>query len=407
MSSIKSEPVENQTASNDTFQQELISSNGKTTIKTAKLPISNKSTESASFHNSTEPSSPNTDPTDVEKIILELCKQHPDGISDQILQNGIPNISSQQRLAALNRLLSLNKLDLIKSSQSGLLYRLKDLDAVMKGSYDADEKLIYSIIRESGNKGIWIREITIKTNLKTLVLNKILKSLESKKLIKAVTSVNASKKKVYMLFDLEPDRSLTGGSWYSGKDYEGEFVDVLNEHCYLYLLSKKSNPSQVGVSSNIRPNMINDPIGTRNATYATTKEIADYIKKIKISNVELNLDDIDSILNTLIFDGKVERSVMHSTGTANKSSNSEHVSLYRAVNSMLPIYNVNYDNEEAMEEDSAQQQPASNAVAKRVKGYGSSLIRVPCGICPVINDCSEDGPISPKTCIYMKEWLEF
>ena len=38
----------------------------------------------------------------------------------------------------------------------------------------------------------------------------MLKSLESKKLIKSVKCVNATKKKVYMLYDLEPDRSVTG-----------------------------------------------------------------------------------------------------------------------------------------------------------------------------------------------------
>ena len=38
----------------------------------------------------------------------------------------------------------------------------------------------------------------------------VLKSLEAKKLVRSVKSVNANKKKVYMLFDLEPDNSITG-----------------------------------------------------------------------------------------------------------------------------------------------------------------------------------------------------
>ena len=37
-----------------------------------------------------------------------------------------------------------------------------------------------------------------------------MKSLEAKKLVKSVKSVNANKKKVYMLYDLEPDNSITG-----------------------------------------------------------------------------------------------------------------------------------------------------------------------------------------------------
>jgi DNA-directed RNA polymerase III subunit RPC6 len=93
------------------------------------------------------------------------------------------------------------------------VYRLKDkLDptSIVANSSDLDEKLVYTVIKESGNKGIWIREISMKTNVKSTALNKTLKNLETKKLIKSVASVNASKKKVYMLFDLEPDRSITG-----------------------------------------------------------------------------------------------------------------------------------------------------------------------------------------------------
>jgi DNA-directed RNA polymerase III subunit RPC6 len=284
---------------NESFQQELISNNGKTTLQKS---LNNSLTSSST-----------TDPTDVEKIILELCKQNTDGITDQIIQNAIPNISPEQRIAALNRLLSLNKLDLLKSPQFGLLYRLKDLDTVMKGS-DSDEKLVYSIVKESGNKGIWIRDISVKTNLGTQILNKTIKNLESKKLIKHVNSVYASKKKVYMLFDLEPDRSLTGGSWYSGKEFENEFVEVLNEQCYLYLVDKKLKSSQIGANKKI----LSDPIAARNASYATTKEITDYIKNLGISKVVLNLEDIECILNTLVYDGKIERTVMHSTVNNNK-----------------------------------------------------------------------------------------
>jgi DNA-directed RNA polymerase III subunit RPC6 len=398
MNPIKSEPMDTQSSSKtETFQQELVTTNGKSTLITTSKQLTTLTS---------------TDPTDIEKHIYELCKQHPEGITDQILQNGMPNISSQQRLAALNRLLSLNKIDLIKSSQSGLLYRLKDLEAVMKGSYDVDEKLIYSIIKESGNKGIWVRDITVKTNLKATVLNKILKGLESKKLIKAVTSVNASKKKVYMLFDLEPDRSLTGGSWYNGKEFESEFVEILNEQCYLYLLSKKSKASKTFLAT--KKSTIIDPIAVRNASYATTKEITDYIRNLGISRVELSLDDIECVLNTLVFDGKIERTVMHSTATLSKTtaSNNEHVSLFRAVNSIIPVFNVNDDDdeEEGMDDDKNDNLVLNDNNKKKIvksKGYGSSLVRVPCGICPVIDDCYDDGPISPKTCIYMKEWLEF
>ena len=324
----------------------------------------------------TGPSNGLSEPLNAEQRILELCSQNPEGINDVILQHGMPQVTPQQRLAALNRLLSLGKLDLLKSAQLGLVYRLKDnLDptSLTNSNTDMDEKLVYSVIKESGNKGIWIREISTKTNVKSTALNKTLKSLESKKLIKSVQSVNANKKKVYMLIDLEPDRSVTGGAWYSGKEFESEFVEILNEQCYHYLCEKKE---QAANSSKF----VNDPVLKKNAAFSSSKEIRDYIKNLGISKIDLNIDDIETILNTLVYDGKVERNVM-STGAllsgSGGGSNEQQVTLYRAVEPVI----------------------ATNK--------GSGFVRTPCGICPVIENCHEDSVINPRQCIYMREWLEF
>ena len=48
----------------------------------------------------------------------------------------------------------------------------------------------------------------------------------------------AGKKKVYMLYNLDPDSTVTGGAWYSDQDFESEFVDILNQQCYKFLLQK-------------------------------------------------------------------------------------------------------------------------------------------------------------------------
>ncbi|XP_019399602.1 PREDICTED: DNA-directed RNA polymerase III subunit RPC6 isoform X3 [Crocodylus porosus] len=267
------------------------------------------------------------DPLDVENRIIELCHQFPHGITDQVIQNEMPHTDAQQRAMAINRLLSMGQLDLLRSN-TGLLYRIKDSQnaSKMKGS-DNQEKLVYQIIEDAGNKGIWSRDIRYKSNLPLTEINKILKNLESKKLIKAVKSVAASKKKVYMLYNLQPDRSVTGGAWYSDQDFESEFVEVLNQQCFKFLQSK----------------------------------------------VELSMEDIETILNTLIYDGKVEMTIIAAKeGTV--GSVDGQMKLYRAVNPII--------------------QP-------------TGLVRTPCGLCPVFDDCHEGGEISPSNCIYMTEWLEF
>ncbi|XP_053526911.1 DNA-directed RNA polymerase III subunit RPC6 isoform X3 [Artibeus jamaicensis] len=245
---------------------------------------------------------PDADPVEIENRIIELCHQFPHGITDQVIQNEMPHIEAQQRAVAINRLLSMGQLDLLRSN-TGLLYRIKDSQNAgkMKGS-DNQEKLVYQIIEDAGNKGIWSRDIRYKSNLPLTEINKILKNLESKKLIKAVKSVAASKKKVYMLYNLQPDRSVTGGAWYSDQDFESEFVEVLNQQCFKFLQTK----------------------------------------------VELSMEDIETILNTLIYDGKVEMTIIAAKeGTV--GSVDGHMKLYRAVNPIIPP---------------------------------TGLVRAPCGLCP-------------------------
>ncbi|KAG8544163.1 hypothetical protein GDO81_020823 [Engystomops pustulosus] len=232
----------------------------------------------------------------------------------------------------------------------------------MKGS-DNQEKLVYQIIEDAGNKGIWSRDIRYKSNLPLTEINKILKNMESKKLIKAVKSVAASKKKVYMLYNVQPDRSVTGGAWYSDQDFESEFVEVLNQQCFKFLQTKAE------AARDSKQN----PMIQRNSSFASSHEVWKYICELGISKVELSMEDIETILNTLIYDGKVEMTIIAAKeGTV--GSVDGQMKLYRAVNPII--------------------QPAG-------------LARTPCGLCPVFHDCHEGGEISPSNCIYMTEWLEY
>jgi len=70
------------------------------------------------------------------------------------------------------------------------------------------------------------------------MLNKVLKILESKKLVKSVKAVGASRKKMYMLFELEPDSEVSGGVFYADQEFDMQFVDLLNQQCVKYLRSK-------------------------------------------------------------------------------------------------------------------------------------------------------------------------
>lgn len=296
--------------------------------------------------------------TDLETSIILMCQQNPDGISDGMIQTFMPQFNTQQRVIAVNRLLLRGRINLFQNSNGDPIYKLKDPTATdpVKGS-DQQDKVVYQIIQDAGNKGIWIRDIRFKCSLLLTQVNKILKNLESKKLIKAVKSIAASKKKVYMLYNLEPDRSVTGGAWYSGQEFEAEFVEVLSQQCYKYLVQEAESAKETTV----------DPIAQRNGSYLSSKDVWKLITDLGISKVQLSVTEMESILDTLIYDGKCEQSIV--AGAAD----GEQTKLYRAVNPLI---------------------------------QSTGLMRMPCGSCPVFHKCYEGGAVSPITCLYMKDWLQ-
>lgn len=297
---------------------------------------------------------------DLERKIVQMCKNNQKGIDDASIQVELPGIPLKQRVTAINRLLSTGQIELLKHG-STLLYKFKDSQAANKTKgFESEEKLIYQIIEDAKCTGIWIRDIRYKCNLQMTQVNKILKNLESKKLIKAVNSVAAGKKKVYMLYNLEPDSSVTGGAWYSDQDFESEFVDVLSQQCYKFLLHKREQAEKSGL----------DAVSLENASFASSNEVLMYISDLGISKVALSTKDIETILNTLVYDGQAEMNlVLDNTG-----SGVQQKKMFKAMKSLLPV---------------------------------PGLMKVPCGSCPVIKDCYDNAKISPVTCIYLNDWLDF
>ena len=205
----------------------------------------------------------------INEKILELCSEFSEGINDKVLQYQLPDVDPKLRAKSINSLLNAGKIDLFKNAK-GLVYKAKSDSASGGIKGDQEEKIVYAIIEESGNKGTWIRDIRLKCNLVQTQLTKVLKALESKKLIKSVKSVNATKKKVYMKYDLEPDISVTGGAWYSDQDFESEFVEILNQQCCKFLQQKRdmARKSKAG------------PLAARNLSMAALKEVHKFISDL-------------------------------------------------------------------------------------------------------------------------------
>ena len=151
----------------------------------------------------------------------------------------------------------------------------------------------------------------------------------------------------------------------------------------------------------------NDPAALKNGSFVSSREMWNFINELGISKVsgipkfiafwmnlrvyyettskthgtahlscssilqvKLSVEDIEMILETLIYDGKVEKSVIACAESTNVSG---QMNIYRSVEPLVPV---------------------------------SPVMHTPCGICPVFDSCRPGGAISPQTCIYMKEWLD-
>ena len=105
----------------------------------------------------------------------------------------------------------------ILQGPDGYVYVLQTSDEIKKQSQFDDlgdaEMLVYQCIERSENQGIWLREIKARTGLHSVLfelfflivqtaINRIIKKLEQRKLIKSFKSILSKTKKLYILYDM-------------------------------------------------------------------------------------------------------------------------------------------------------------------------------------------------------------
>ena len=78
-----------------------------------------------------------------------------------------------------------------------------------------------------------------------------------------------------MLYELEPDQSVSGGAWYHNEEFDSEFTAILNQQCYAYLQNKYDEAMKDS----------GGPIVKRNKSQATVNEVLEYIKSTGIVTV--------------------------------------------------------------------------------------------------------------------------
>ncbi|XP_057855537.1 uncharacterized protein LOC131065136 isoform X1 [Cryptomeria japonica] len=278
--------------------------------------------------------------------ILDLFTKFSEGLTDKIMEDNLRGVELGVRVQAINTLLQKRQIQMFKQGDFIVYKRqAKDESGRFRG-LSTEDMLVYQAIQKAGNMGIWTKDMKRETNLQQPQITKAIKNLETRSLIKGVKPVSNQAKKVYMLAELTPSKEITGGAWYTGQTFDAEFTNVVKQQCLRFV---------------------------RQQVVATIGSIADYIKKLGIANVELKSDELMQILDMLVLDGSVEK--VRSTATGDFIS--------------IPVNEFCFRVSQTRIQES------------------SAFTDIPCGVCPVLHECTDDGLISPKTCIYYKKWLAF
>ncbi|KAF8803910.1 hypothetical protein BYT27DRAFT_7195256 [Phlegmacium glaucopus] len=211
----------------------------------------------------------------------------------------IPNPTARQ--SALNFLLAVGLFKSLTSSSGQLIFRAVTKEEIVatKG-LTGEENLVLSHIKISGNEGIWTKHLKAKTNLHQTVIDRCLKTLTQKRLIKRVPSVQHITRKIYMLEGLEPSIALTGGPWYTDNELDTEFIQNLTEACYKFI-SDISFPKGRNASVGALYPISNPP------KYPSAESIRNSLRKARLTETDLTVEHVEMLLNVLILDGKIEK----------------------------------------------------------------------------------------------------
>ncbi|PWN33220.1 uncharacterized protein FA14DRAFT_124209 [Meira miltonrushii] len=313
--------------------------------------------------------------TSNEKRIWQLIqRQNGQTISNEKLQNLLEDIEVKELLESINSLLSKSLLSAKQDHNGGLHYiAFSKSEASTMGQLDHDEGIIYSFIRVAGNEGIWTKQLKLRANLHQTIMQRALKSLESKQLIKAVKSVKFPTRKIYMLSSLTPSVELSGGPWYTDNELDTVFIDQLCTVLYQFIASK-TWPGKRDESSDPSERPIYPASHINSLPTAIT--CLQFLKKAGITDTDLQVENVQSLLDVLVYDGKVEK---------------------------IPHFRRGGNDDDDEWTSKGKRDGYSDESSE---GSATGWIEVPCAHCPVFDFCSAGGPVNAEGCLYMRDWIK-
>jgi len=322
---------------------------------------------------------------ELDAKFLEFCSE---ARTQQEIQAGL-GIDNKAMMDAVNRLQTQNRLSLLTKGEK-LVFQAKSIDSMQTEAKmgTAQERLIYQHIKAADTKGIRARDLRGRTGLEKTTFSRLLRKMESRKLIKKVSSIATPKQPVYMLAELTPHKSLTGGVFYTSNEFDRAFSEMLNKIAVKFANDrvKKAEEEHVG-----------HPLTMLEESCFHSRDLLEHINSTGLSNEPLTESDLSQILATLVWDAKL--SIVEQTSTKSgkdKDGGAKGEDDAQAADDGIGNYKYK-----------ARRVPAISLPVPGTVRHSASvtgMLSVPCGKCPVFDKCHVGSRISPATCIYLNNW---
>ncbi|KZS96904.1 hypothetical protein SISNIDRAFT_406959 [Sistotremastrum niveocremeum HHB9708] len=228
--------------------------------------------------------------------------------------------SPKEAVDAINALLKTGLIKVMTDAKGKVSYKAVGASEFnLKKDMSGVENMVLSQIQAAGNEGIWIKHIKMKTDLHQTIVTRSLKSLEQKQLIKTTKSIKHPTRKLYILYNIDPSVEITGGPWYTDNELDTEFIKMLSSACLRYIRDRSLPKGSLN-----KPPSERKLYGISSApAYPSASQVLSFLSRSRITDTELSLEHVEMLLNTLVYDGLVERVPAYGSSLWNAGADDE------------------------------------------------------------------------------------
>ncbi|KAI2808604.1 DNA-directed RNA polymerase III subunit RPC6 [Blomia tropicalis] len=212
---------------------------------------------------------------DIETIkdrLFAIIEPLTSSITEEELSVRMNDVDKGSRLTALNSLIKENKIKATLDKNKRPRYEKNVIEKT-------PEEAVFEVISESGKNGIW----------------------KGKKSIRALKSI--SNRKLYVLFNLEPDETITGGACFESGFIREDIVKNLKSTCFQYVYDRYQE-SYNQMITNLHS--VDNESTHLDKIYVTAQDVFNELAQRNIFT-EIKLGDIEHILNILSYECKLNK----------------------------------------------------------------------------------------------------